>query len=78
MRIRPLQQVPWQPTVLCGQHLAECFRCLEHRVSHSCLFFFFFLNGQDDADMDAVYNNLNYHWATSLLGFLTLAMTPFP
>ena len=27
---------------------------------------------------DTVYNNLNYHWATSLLGFLTLAMTPFP
>ena len=26
----------------------------------------------------AVYNNLGYHWATSLLAFLTLAMLPFP
>lgn len=26
----------------------------------------------------AVYNNLGYHWATSLLAFLTLAMVPFP
>ncbi|KAJ5179913.1 hypothetical protein N7492_003123 [Penicillium capsulatum] len=25
-----------------------------------------------------VYNNLGYHWATSLLAFLTLAMVPFP
>ncbi|KAJ5102792.1 hypothetical protein N7532_003321 [Penicillium argentinense] len=25
-----------------------------------------------------MYNNLNYHWATSLLAFLTLAMLPFP
>ncbi|KAJ5414101.1 hypothetical protein N7509_000728 [Penicillium cosmopolitanum] len=25
-----------------------------------------------------VYNNLGYHWATSLLAFLTLAMLPFP
>ncbi|OJJ88078.1 MFS transporter [Aspergillus glaucus CBS 516.65] len=25
-----------------------------------------------------MYNNLNYHWATSLLAFLTLLMTPFP
>lgn len=26
----------------------------------------------------AVYNSLGYHWATSLLAFLTLAMIPFP
>jgi hypothetical protein len=26
----------------------------------------------------AVYNNLGYHWATSLLAFLTLVMAPFP
>ena len=26
----------------------------------------------------AVYNNLGYHWATTLLAFLTLAMVPFP
>ncbi|KAF9884709.1 hypothetical protein FE257_001338 [Aspergillus nanangensis] len=25
-----------------------------------------------------MYNNLGYHWATSLLAFLTLAMLPFP
>ncbi|KAL2866390.1 MFS transporter [Aspergillus lucknowensis] len=25
-----------------------------------------------------MYNNLGYHWATSLLAFLTLIMTPFP
>ncbi|KAJ5169286.1 uncharacterized protein N7500_002069 [Penicillium coprophilum] len=25
-----------------------------------------------------MYNNLGYHWATSLLAFLTLVMTPFP
>ncbi|PTU20132.1 hypothetical protein P175DRAFT_0438908 [Aspergillus ochraceoroseus IBT 24754] len=25
-----------------------------------------------------MYNNLGYHWATSLLAFLTLAMVPFP
>ncbi|KAJ5142135.1 Vacuolar protein sorting-associated protein 62 [Penicillium atrosanguineum] len=25
-----------------------------------------------------MYNNLGYHWATSLLAFLTLAMAPFP
>ncbi|OQE09887.1 hypothetical protein PENVUL_c005G04071 [Penicillium vulpinum] len=25
-----------------------------------------------------MYNNLGFHWATSLLAFLTLAMTPFP
>lgn len=25
-----------------------------------------------------VYNKLGYHWATSLLGFLTLVMLPFP
>jgi hypothetical protein len=25
-----------------------------------------------------VYNGLGYHWATSLLGFLTLFMSPFP
>ncbi|GFG24461.1 transcription activator of gluconeogenesis acuK [Aspergillus udagawae] len=25
-----------------------------------------------------MYNNLGYHWATSLLAFLTLAMSPFP
>ncbi|TQB72010.1 hypothetical protein MPDQ_007173 [Monascus purpureus] len=25
-----------------------------------------------------MYNRLNYHWATSLLAFLTLAMAPFP
>jgi len=26
----------------------------------------------------AVYNKLGYQWATSLLAFLTLVMTPFP
>lgn len=26
----------------------------------------------------AVYHNLGYNWATSLLAFLTLVMTPFP
>lgn len=26
----------------------------------------------------AVYNNLGFHWATTLLAFLTLIMTPFP
>jgi hypothetical protein len=26
----------------------------------------------------AVYNNLGFHWATSLLAFLTLVMLPFP
>ncbi|KAJ5605835.1 drug/proton antiporter YHK8 [Penicillium lagena] len=25
-----------------------------------------------------MYNNLGFHWATTLLGFLTLVMTPFP
>ncbi len=25
-----------------------------------------------------VYNKLGYHWATSLLAFLTLIMAPFP
>lgn len=31
-----------------------------------------------EANGRAVYNNLGYHWATSLLAFLTLAMLPFP
>lgn len=26
----------------------------------------------------AVYNTLGYNWATSLLAFLSLAMSPFP
>lgn len=25
-----------------------------------------------------MYEKLGYHWASSLLAFLTLAMTPFP
>lgn len=75
MLIRHLQQVPWQQTASSVRHLVECFPYLGPRVSHSCLLCLL-LN--QDADVDAVYNNLNYHWATSLLGFLTLAMTPFP
>lgn len=31
-----------------------------------------------EANGYAVYNNLGFHWATSLLAFLTLVMTPFP
>jgi hypothetical protein len=28
--------------------------------------------------LSAVYNKLGYHWATTLLAFLTLVMAPFP
>ncbi|CAI7586543.1 unnamed protein product [Penicillium pancosmium] len=36
------------------------------------------MNYESNANGRAVYNNLGYHWATSLLAFLTLAMLPFP
>lgn len=45
-----------------------------------CLSFAFAVHDEVEilANGYAVYHNLGYHWATSLLAFLTLVMTPFP
>lgn len=40
--------------------------------------FFSRLDRYGSDQQHVVYNRLGYHWATSLLAFLTLAMLPFP
>ena len=80
-------QVLLLQTPLREVHSLERFRCLVSKVSLDILFLASFeylrslgelmcVNATDT--VSPVYNKLGYHWATTLLAFLTLVMSPFP
>jgi hypothetical protein len=76
-----LQQIPLREV-----HLLEHSHCSAFNVSLNIpqVVRFGSRNGLEDpfpfssSDTLAVYNKLGYHWATTLLAFLTLVMSPFP